>query len=351
MAILATVVILTILVSSQCSLYEATLLSTRVSSLEASLRKGRHKKLAGRMIEMKHEIAIPIAAILILNTIANTAGATIAGMYAHRIFGSSWVLLFSILFTLAILFVAEIVPKTIGAMHWRTIWPFIVHPLKVMTYVSYPLIAVTLRVTNWLSPHRKGPPITEDEILSSIQLGAKSGEISRWEGKVVHNIFQLEETSVSEVMTPRSVIFSVSEESTASEALAAAGRAGFTRVPVYRDDKENIVGYVVLSDIAASAIGSERDRDLSRVVKPIQSVEPDSNCLATLTSFLRMRHHIATVEDAHGGIAGLITLEDLLETLLGSEIVDERDVEVDMRKLARRKRRERRKANRPESSD
>ena len=337
MAILIFVVFLTIFISAQCSLYEATLYSTRLGTLEAAKAKAKTKKMALMMIQMKKQISEPIAAILILNTIANTAGATIAGMYAHKTLGSALVPLFSVLFTLAILFLAEIVPKTLGAVYWRTLWPVIVWPLKAIKYPLYPLIWVTEKLSDFLTRGRPPSPITEEDILGSIRLGAKEGEISEWESLMVHNIIKLENTEVREIMTPRKVIFSLDASMTVKEALDAATEKGLTRIPVYEDDKENIVGYIMIHDLGTAKALSEPKTPLSSMVKPISFVGETTNCLTLLNSFLKRRSHISVVEDEYGGVAGLVTLEDLLETVLGAEIVDETDTVVDLQKLARKR--------------
>ena len=336
MALLLLVVFVTIFISAQCSLYEATLYSIRMGSLEAAKSKAKTKGIARRMIQMKRQISAPIAAILILNTIANTAGATIAGMYAHQVLGASMVPLFSVLFTLGILFFAEIIPKTLGAVHWRTLWPWIVWPLIVMKNGLYPFIFVTEKVAAWLTRGHSTSPMTEEDILGAVRLGAKEGEISKWESLMVHNIINLEDKKVREVMTPRTVMFSLDEETPVAKALDTAGEKGFTRIPVYHGDRENITGYVMIHDLGSAKTLSEPKTKLAAIAKPIASIAETTNCLTLMNTFLKKRRHIAIVKDEYGGVAGLVTLEDLLEVVLGAEIVDERDTVVDMQEMARK---------------
>ncbi len=336
MALLLLVVFVTIFISAQCSLYEATLYSIRMGSLEAAKSKAKTKGIARRMIQMKRQISAPIAAILILNTIANTAGATIAGMYAHQVLGTSMVPLFSVLFTLGILFFAEIIPKTLGAVHWRTLWPWIVWPLIVMKNGLYPFIFVTEKVAAWLTRGHSTSPMTEEDILGAVRLGAKEGEISKWESLMVHNIINLEDKQVREVMTPRTVMFSLDEETPVAKALDTAGEKGFTRIPVYHGDRENITGYVMIHDLGSAKTLSEPKTKLAAIAKPIASIAETTNCLTLMNTFLKKRRHIAIVKDEYGGVAGLVTLEDLLEVVLGAEIVDERDTVVDMQEMARK---------------
>ncbi len=305
-----------------------------MGALEAAKTKGKFKGLARQMIVMKKQIAVPIAAILILNTLANTAGATIAGMYAHSVLGAAMVPLFSVFFTLAILFIAEIMPKTLGAVYWRNIWPFIVWPIAGMKFLMYPFIIVTQRFTGLMTRGSTPPPVTEEEILGVIRLGAKEGEISLLESQMVHNIISLEDRLVHEIMTPRTVVFSLSESLTVKEAYELACKKGFTRIPVYRNDKENVTGYVMFHDLGSEKNIQDPDKTLMSIAKPMSFVDEKENCLTSLTVFLKKRRHIAIVNDAYGGVAGLITLEDLLETILGAEIVDETDKEIDMQKAA-----------------
>jgi len=334
MGILIVVVILTILISSQCSLYEAVLYSTRMGTLEAEKTGGKRKAKAIKMIKMKTKISTPLSAILILNTIANTAGATIAGMYASKVLGDSKVLIFSICFTLGILFFAEIIPKTIGANHWKSLWPMIVWPLTIMKYVLYPFILIIQKFSRVFTHTTAPPPVTEADILGTIKLGARGGEISQWESLMLHNIINLETKMVEEIMTPRTVMFTLNENMNVQEAFKKAGEKGFTRIPVYREDRENIVGYVMINDLSSAQI-IKPDEKLNNIIKPIMFVREEENCLVLLTNFLKKRLHIAMIGDEYGGIAGLVTLEDLLETILGTEIVDETDSVVDLQKMAR----------------
>ena len=335
MGLLLTVVLLTLGVSAFCSLFEATLYSTRVTTLEAIGARGDRGRLAQHFLRMKRHIDAPIAAILILNTIANTAGATLAGMQAAEVFGASWVLGFSLAFTLGILFLSEILPKTLGAVYWRRLWPFIVWPLTAMTVVLRPAIVVTQTVTSFLTRGYATSTITEDEIIAMARMGAQAGEISPEESRIVRNIIELENKQAREIMTPRPVIFALDAEMTVEEALPMVTVRGFTRVPVYEENRERIIGYVMFQDLSAAQTRHRSHLQLRTITKPISFISETINCLTLLTTFLKFRRHIAIVADEYGGVAGLVTLEDLIETLLGAEIVDETDRVVDLRKSLR----------------
>jgi len=336
MTALIVVVALTLIISSQCSLYESVLYSTRMGTLESEKTSGRHTQKAVRMIKLKSRISVPLSAILILNTIANTAGATLAGMYASKTLGDHMVPTFSIGFTLLILLIGEIIPKTMGALHWRALWPTIIWPLTLMKYALYPIIFVTQQITAALSSEQeKKSTVTEADILGTIRLGARDGEISQWESQLLHNIINLETKKVEEIMTPRTVVFSMNEQLTVEEAFKLAVEKGFTRIPVYRNERENIIGYVMINDLSTAQVLSLPGTTIKSITKPIMFVREDENCLVLLTSFLKRRLHIAMIGDDYGGVAGLVTLEDLIETVLGTEIVDENESVVDLQKLAR----------------
>ncbi len=337
MYILIMVVTITLIVSSMCSLYEAVLYSTRMGTLEAEKTGGKRQGKALKMIEMKRRISVPLSAILILNTVSHTAGATLAGMYASRSLGEEMVPLFSVIFTLAILFISEILPKTVGAVHWRFFWPMIVLPLTIMKYALYPFIFLTQKFSELLTSEETIPPITEEDILGTIRLGVRDGEISPLESLMLHNIIRLESKSVEDIMTPRTVMFTLDENMTVEEAYNVASEKGFTRIPVYRGDRENIVGYLMVHELSSAQSLSKPQTKISALIKPIPFVRESENCLALLTDFLKKRRHIAVIGDEYGGVAGVVTLEDLIETVLGTEIVDETDSVVDLQKMARKR--------------
>lgn len=335
MALLVVVVLLTLVVSFHSSLFEAVLYSTRLGTLEASRASGKNANLAGQFIEMKKKIAVPIASILILNTVANTAGATLAGFYASEALGSSLLPLFSLIFTLVILFFGEIMPKTLGVVYWRSLWPVIVWPLNVIKYILYPAIIVTQKFSNLFIREKSMPYITEDEILAAVRMGASEGEITHGESELVHNIINLENKSVREIMTPRTVIFSLDADMTVQDAAKAVDGRGFSRIPVFEGDRENVIGYVTIHDLYSVKTQANQDLLIRSLARTISFVPASRNSLAVLTSFLKHRRHIAMVVDEYGGIAGLVSLEDLIETVLGNEIVDETDRVVDLQERAR----------------
>lgn len=333
---LITVVVLTLFISAYCSLFEATLLSTRSGALEAAKATGPWSAMAERFMVLKEDISKPIAAILILNTISHTIGATMAGVYGVEVLGQALMPAFSITFTLAILIFTEILPKTVGVVYWRGIWPYTVWPLRVMIYALYPVIWITEWMSSLITRSKRGPAITEEEILAVVRLGQKEGEITEGESRLLHNIIQLEDKPVKNIMTPRTVIASIEESTTIGEAVVHLKNQGFTRFPIYREDRENIRGYVVIRDIYQAKIEGRDHEPINKFMKPISFVPESADSLQLLKQFLAGRHHIAIVVDEYGGVEGLVTLEDIVETVLGAEIVDEVDKIVDLQESARR---------------
>lgn len=337
MITLVVVVFLTVFISANCSLYEATLYSTRTVTLEAERERGDRRKLAERFISLKRNISAPIAAILILNTISNTGGATVAGMYAGEELGPAMIPAFSVFFTLAILFFAEIMPKTLGAVYWRKAWPWIVRPLTFINYALYPAVVIAQRFANLLTPRRKAPAVTEEEVLAMVRLGAQEGEIKASESRLVHNIIMLENKQIREIMTPRTVVFSLEADMPAGEALKAAETCGFTRIPIYDDDRENLIGYIIRHELFSSKTIASPHIPIRSIAKPISFVPQSTDALALLNAAVRQHKHIFVVVDEYGGMAGLVTMEDLIETVLGDEIVDETDTVVDLQESARQR--------------
>ncbi len=337
MTVLILVVAVTILVSLNCSLYEAVLYSTRMGTLEAAKNDKRRRRQALKMIRLKNDISAPLSAILILNTVANTAGASLAGMYAAKALGEEHIHLFTIVFTLGILLFSEIIPKTVGAVYWRSFWPLVIYPITAMKWILFPAILLTQKLVRLMTPQQDSTShVTEEDILGTIRLGARGGEITQVESSMLHHIIDLETKSVEEIMTPRTVMFVLNAEMTAAEAADQAGEKGFTRIPVYQGDRENIVGYVVIHELN-TASDERPEARIKELATPIMFVRETQNCLVMLTEFLQKRLHIAMVDDEYGGVAGLVTLEDLIETALGTEIVDENDPAVDMQKMAKKR--------------
>ncbi len=335
MLVLLLIVAVSVSVSFLCSLLESVLYSTRITTIEAEAQKG-----SGRAVQMqalKAEVEKPLAAILILNTVANTAGAALAGWAAGEVMGADGLVVFSICFTVTILFGGEIIPKTLAAVHWPRLWQPAVPLLKAMCLVLKPLIWLTRAVTRLITRGRaQASAVSEDEIVAAASLSATGGEISKLERDLIQNIINLENLRATDILTPRTVMLSLDGATPLGEARLMARSWSYTRVPVYRDTPENIVGYVLKSAILATGPDADQ-RPVRELAKPIRFVPGSVNALDLLHGFLRRREHVAVVVDEFGGILGVVTLEDVVESLVGSEIVDETDQVDDLQALARRR--------------
>lgn len=334
MLMLVTSVTLCIGFSFLCSFLESVLYSTRAITLEAAASQGSREAMTMRTLKSKVEK--PLAAILIVNTLANTGGAALAGWAAGDVLGGGSLITFSALFTLGVLLLGEILPKTLGAVHWRTLWRWSITPLTLMMTAMAPLIWLTQAFTGLLVRGQSSAPrISEDEILAAARLGARGGQISKLEHDLIKNIILLEEVKAHDIMTPRTVMLAMDGEIPLSLARREARNWAFSRVPIFRGSPDEVVGYVLKSEVLSKE--TREDAKLSAMAKPVRFVPPSANALNLLNAFLRRREHLCLVVDEYGGIMGLVTLEDVLESLVGSEIVDEKDQVADMQDLARRK--------------
>jgi len=324
MTLLLLVAAITVIISGMCSLFEATLYSTRLATLEAERVRGKHKSLAQRFLRMKADIAKPTAAILILNTTANTAGATIAGMYATTVLGSDWVPLFSVLLTLAILFIGEILPKTFGATKWKSIWPFIVWPLALMEKILAPLIYVSRGIARFFRADGAGPEITEVEIQAMIQVGGKSGELTPAELQLLSAVFHFDELVVRQIMLSRRSVVVFERGNTLAQCMEIARRTKHTRYPVCQTSLDDAIGLAHIKDLLGAR---EEDFSLEAIVRPMRTV-PETMPISRLLRQMQSTHqHMATVIDEFGTAVGIVTLENVLEQIVGA-VQDEFDTEM-----------------------
>ena len=340
MAELLVVVGLVLVTSAACSLFEAVLYSVPASRIETLDRAGRP---SGRILKrMRRHVDQPIAAVLSLNTIANTGGGAMAGALAGSLFGAAGpggVPAFSVAFTLAILLFSEVVPKTVGVVYARGLAPLVARPLQVLVLVFRPLVAVTQLATRLVWSGQHEPRLSDDELLTMVRLGLGSGDLRIDEARVIRNVLSLEKRTAADVMTPRPVVFTLAASVTAQEAAALPELERFSRVPVHDDDDpEDLVGLVRKVDILTAVARDRFDATIASLMRPVQFVVDSAPLDRLLRTFLERRRHLAAVVDEFGGFAGIVTLEDLIEELLGQEIVDESDQDADLRALARRRR-------------
>jgi CBS domain containing-hemolysin-like protein len=284
---------------------------------------------------LKSNIDKPLAAILSLNTIAHTIGAAGVGAQAVKVFGEAWFGLVSAILTILILVFTEIIPKTIGARYWRNLSKFTSVIVRGMIVVTYPLVVMSAMITNAISRNRNAYSTSREEISALASIGADEGIFTEKEYKIIQNLLRLKNVKVSEIMTPRVVVVVAEEEQLLNDFLKKKEYLKYSRIPVYSGSPENITGYVFRQAVFEKLAEDRHELKLSDIKRNIVIV-PDSIFLFSLwEQLLEKKEHIALIVDEYGGMDGIVTMEDIIETLLGLEIVDEKDTITDMQKYAR----------------
>ena len=319
-------------ISFLCSLLESFILS--VTHAHISLVSKDRPALGKKLSHFKENINQPLSAILSLNTIANTVGAASVGAITLVEFGSNWVAIMSGILTLCILIFSEIIPKTVGALYWKKILVPATFAVQVLIIMTYPLVVFLEFLSKWLAKAENEDKVSREEVIAMAELGEDEGTIEESESTVIENVLMLDDISVEEVLTPRSVVFAVNKTNSVREVLDKYNDIEFSRIPVYEDGLDNIIGIVRRHVLLKSKAEDQFDVTMGELAKPIHAVEENDSVGDVLDEFVKRREHLFMVKDQFGQVAGLITLEDAIETLLGVEIVDETDSVVDMRKLA-----------------
>jgi CBS domain containing-hemolysin-like protein len=330
---------LAVFISAMCSLFEAVLYSMPAGAVEHLAQAG---SLPGKVFrKLRQEVQKPIAAILSLNTIANTAGAAIAGAAFVSVFGAKWLFAFSAVFTVAILVFSEIIPKTVGVIYHKSMARVVALPLQGIVWLLSPLVWIVNAMTKVLTPSaRDKSSISPHEIISLARLGRREGSIEFLEEKVIENILMLDSKKAQDIMTPRTVVFSLDASLTLDQAREQAGVWPHSRMPVFQEDREDIVGLVMRRDALSALADGQKARQLCEFMRPVHFVPTTARADLLLKEFLEKRQHLFVVIDEFGGVAGVVSLEDVLEEIIGREIVDEFDQAADMSELARQRRRQ-----------
>lgn len=331
---LISAVTLAICISALCSLCEAVLYSLSASQVEMLKRSGHQS--ARHLQNLRADIDEPITAILTLNTTANTVGAAVAGASAANIFGDENVIWFSAAFTLTILIFSEILPKTIGVAFAYRLAPFVAHPIRWMVIMLKPIVWICRSLTRLLPSRTGDENISSEELQTIAALSRESGEIEEEEERVIANILQLKDKMVRHAMTPRTVTFSIEEKLTVADAMKMAGRlSSHSRIPVYNTEPDNVTGIVMRKDILQAAAEGNLDIPLSQFLQPAHFVAETAPLNRVLLDFFDRQQHLFVVVDEYGAMTGIISMEDVIEEIVGREIIDESDKAQDMRELAR----------------
>jgi CBS domain containing-hemolysin-like protein len=334
MGLLLLYVALAIGVSFLCSVMEAVLLSVTPSYVAALEREG--STVGKRLHQFKENVDRPLAAILSLNTIAHTVGAAGVGAQAAVVFGEAYTGIVAGVLTLLILVLSEIIPKTLGAVYWRTLTPALVRLLTATIIVMWPLVKLSQGLTYLLSQDEDEAAFSREEFTAMAELGEEEGVFEEKESRILRNLFRFNSLRVKDVMTPRTVIFQMPEHRTIGDVVEEHDEFRFSRIPVYDDDPDDITGYVLKDEMLLRAAQEEFDVSLSEISRDILVVHETLALPDLLERLLDRLEHIALVVDEYGGVAGVVTMEDVVETLLGLEIVDEADSVEDMQDLARK---------------
>lgn len=334
MTLLITYIALAIGVSFLCSIMEAVLLS--VTPAYVALQEEKGTRVGTQLRRLKDNVDSPLAAILSLNTIAHTVGATGAGAQAAVVFGETWVGLFSAALTLGILFLSEIIPKTLGALYWQQLAPAVAWLLAGMVRALWPLVVTSQALTRLMTRGRRNIDISREELSALAELGVRQGVIESDESRILKSLLRFSSLTVRDVMTPRPVVYSLSRHDTVGEVIEQASDLPFSRLPVTAESSEDITGYVLKQDILLEAARDRHDTRLLSLSRPLLVVPDTLGLAGLLERMLARSEQIALVVDEYGDMKGIATMEDLVETLLGLEIVDEHDSDKDMQALARR---------------
>ena len=330
---LITYMLLALVVSSICSVLEATILSTPITFINTLEQQGA--KGAARLKKLKTDIDRPISAILIVNTIANTVGASLVGAEAAKLFQSTGVGIVSGLFTFLILVFSEIIPKTIGSNYWRNLAVPASAVIQGMIYITYPIVWLMEKFTHLLTDD-SAPSVSREEVVAMVSTGAEEGVLEKEENKMIQNLLKLDDVTAHEIMTPSSVVTMAESSQTIREFYNSDDFAKFSRIPLYEEENDDyITGYVLKQEILEKLAQDKFNIKLKDLARPILSFNEDESVSNIWEKLLEKKEHISVIIDEYGSMRGIVTMEDVIETMLGFEIVDEKDEVVDMQELAK----------------
>ncbi len=329
-----------------CSILEAVLLSVTPSYVAHLLKS--NPNVGNKLEKYKSDVDIPLSGILTLNTIAHTVGAILVGVQAGSLFGSTGFNLFgleihfetivAILMTLGILILSEIIPKTIGANYWKFLTPFAVRAISMIIFILYPLVWVSKLITSKLKNDKDQSVLSRADFAAIASIGQESGVLGREESEIITNLLNFEKRKVRDIMTPRSVAFFIQENKTLNDFISNPEATTYSRVPVFGRDKDHIEGMVLKDDIFSTYLKEDgKNKAIKEIMRPINFVSDQMPLHDYFNKLTDDRQHMSVVMDEYGNIVGLITMEDVFETLLGKEIIDESDKVTDLQALAKQR--------------
>lgn len=335
MTLLITYVAIALVISFLCSLLESSLLTITPSAIQTA--KSRGARWAATLEKLKSNIDRPLAAILTLNTVAHTMGAAGAGAQYAKVYGNGTEALFAAGLTVAVLIITEIIPKTLGARFAGELAPFTAGVLPIMIVALKPLVWFSQQLTKLITFGRKQqPPQHREELMAVAHLGHESGQLQAGETKFLHNVLQLDQVKTFDIMTPRTVVFSLPMGMETAEFVRRIDGEPYTRIPVYADHPDDLRGFVIKGEVLMEHVKRAPETVvLEDVMRPIIRTQRFLSVDKLFQRFLNEHVHIMLVMDEYGTLAGIVTLEDVLETIFGLEIVDELDTIPDLQAYAR----------------
>ncbi len=321
-------------VSFLCSVLEAVLLSTPVSFI--SMKESQGVKGASLLMKYKTNVDRPVAAILTLNTVAHTIGAAGVGSESVKVFGEAYFGIISAILTLLILVLSEIIPKTIGASYWRSLAIPSARIIRAMIFITYPLVRLSELLTRCVSPRIQPITVSREEVAAMVNVGTDEGVIEVAENKVIQNFLKLSNVKAEDIMTPYVVVASVPAITTMKEFYDNKALSAFSRIPVFDTGREFITGYVLRANVLEMLTHDKFTMPLREIVRPVLFFSEDTKVSDIWRKMLQEKEHISVVTDEYGCMRGIVTMEDVIETMLGVEIVDECDTTDDLQALARK---------------
>lgn len=317
-----------------CSILEAVLLSTPLSFI--SMKENQGNKTATLMKQYKNNVDKPVGAILSLNTIAHTIGSAGVGAESIKLFGEEYFGIISAILTLLILVLSEIIPKTIGASYWRQLAMTSTKIIRILIFITYPLVILSELITKIFSPKGNQTTMSRDEVSAMVDVGTSEGIFKESESKIIKSCIRLSSVKAEQIMTPFIVVESANENLTVKEFYDLKSW-NFSRIPVYGSDKEYISGYIMKDDVLKELSDDNFNTTLFNLARPILSFREDNSAYCIWEKMLEKREHLSIIVDEYECLRGVVSMEDIIETMTGVEIVDEDDVAIDMQAFAKEK--------------
>lgn len=318
-----------------CSLIEAALLS--ITASHVSIVNSDNPKLGRKLQDFKSNIDKPLSAILTLNTFAHTIGAAGVGAQAQILWGDEYLTVVSVVLTIVILILTEIIPKTLGANYWKQLIPFTVKVIQIMIFLLYPIVLFSQLITKALNKNKESSVLSRADFSAMVEIGSKDGVLEQDEYRVINNLLRFNLMKINVIMTPRTVVVAAPKDQSIREFYDNADNHRFSRIPIYRESIDDIIGYVLKDEIFQQIIEGHGDDDLESIVRPFLTEPESATTAAVFSRLIKKKEHITLIIDEYGGTSGIATMEDIIETLLGLEITDESDDIEDLQKWAKEK--------------